>query len=78
MTRAPMTLSIDERARQKAAARARDEQLMESGEFSVSELQWENCHFSFLRDRVSLFTFIPAARSKGKRRVIVMPAREDE
>lgn len=73
-----MTFSFDDRARQKAAARARDEQRLESGEFSASELQRENCHFSFLRSRTTWFTFILAARNKGKRRVIVVPAREDE
>lgn len=78
MTRAPMTLSIDDRARQKAAARARDEQRLESGEVSASELQRKNCHFSFFRDRITWFTFIPPARSKGRRRVIGVSSREGE
>ncbi len=41
-----MTFSPKERARQKAAARARDEERLERGEISPSELQRENAHFA--------------------------------
>ena len=41
-----MAFSFEERARQKAEARARDEDRLARGEISAADLQKENAHFA--------------------------------
>ena len=41
-----MTFSSKERAKQKAAARVRDEERLANGEISAADLQKENAHFA--------------------------------
>ena len=41
-----MTFSSKERAKQKAASRARDEERLAQGEISAADLQKENAHFA--------------------------------
>ena len=41
-----MTSSFEERAKHKAAARARDEERLARGEISAADLQRENAHFA--------------------------------
>jgi len=52
----PRYFSFEERQRQKARARQRDEERLERGEISPAELQRENMPFRKLRrDRVAIY-----------------------
>lgn len=68
-----MSFDPEKRAEWKARARARDEARLEAGEISALELQRENCHFSFLREKAVRISFIPAFKQKSARYLVLSP-----
>lgn len=69
-----MPFNPEKRAAWKARARVRDEERVIKGEIGALELQRENCHFSFLRERTVRVSFIPSSKRKSPR-YLVIPAR---
>lgn len=74
-----MTFSFEDRSKQKAAARARDETRLARGEISAAELQQENNQFRGLRKRFTRVYYIPAGRRRPGDRgpYFTVPARTE-
>ena len=78
-----MTFSSKERAKQKAEARARDEERLARGEISAADLQKENAHFAraLSEQKGPLRVGFPVRGKPGERRYIELaphkPSKDD-
>lgn len=70
-----MPFSFKVRARQKAEARARDEERLANGEISASDLQKENAHFAQVLGGPTkpLRVGFPVKGKPGERRYVELP-----
>lgn len=70
-----MAFSFEDRARQKAEARARDEDRLARGEISAADLQKENAHFARALGGQNgpLRVGFPVKGKPGKRRYVEFP-----